>query len=455
MLKPDDACTLCMAMAKKNTKKSDLTALGFFYVASDDLHAEAISRSVDDKGDFSDGVLASRVTVAKVDLVLVFVVGEENESVRYAALATLHARGGGTGKQGVRLSDLVPIDVPLVALRNNLVPAVREEMDQLLAWDAERPPPASWDSIWSAIKQLVNADQRAGLEELERRRRSPAFNFSDPSTDSIYCQKDAVSVALDIAGINRNPVFANLSDGLAKGKPLLASLTGSLKEHVVVRHDAAQVPGFLKQYDGGNHCTFQQGSRVLTVYDVDFEPGEIALGCDLIYFNHYFGSFTFVQYKLMDDEGGIPVYRPDKQCNEEVVRMKNFLSYLDNKPRDRAKIEHFRLVGNPFFLKLCRRERLLIDLPQLTKGMYLNLDFWDQLSKDPRVAGPKGGTRISFGAADRWLCRTEFAPLVGEGWTGTYGLSEEELAMWVDAAAADHRRLIYAKSSGQRKTRRA
>lgn len=442
-------------MAKKKSKKADQTALGFFYVASDDRHAEAISQSVDAKGDFSDGVLVSRVTVAKVDLVLVFVVGEENEWVRYAALATQYPRGSGTGKQGVRLSDLVRIDLPLDALRGKLIPVVREEMNHLLAWDAERPSPPNWDAIWSALKELATDDQRAALERLERRRSSPAFNFNDRSADSLYCQKDAVSVALDIAGINRNPVFANLSDGLATGKTLLASVSGSLKEKVVVRHDVSHVPGFIKQFDGGDHCVFRQGTRTLTVYNVDFSKGEIALGCDLIYFNHYFGSFTFVQYKLMDDERGTPVYRPNQQCDEEIARMKAFLSHLDKKPRDRSKLEHFRLIGNPFFLKLCRRERLLIDLPELTKGMYLNLDFWDQLSKDARVAGPQGGTRITFGAADRWLCRTEFAPLVGEGWVGTYGLSEEELAGWVDAAAKEHRRLIYAKSSGERKTRRA
>ena len=433
----------------KRTDSTSKTALGFFYVARDERHAEVIYDSVDSNGDFSDGVLASRVAVEKVDLVLVFITTGEQEVVKYAALGTRHLRGGGgTGKQGVRLTDMVVLDLSLDRVKDNVGGETRNQLGSLLKWDADRPSPAVWDAIWQSVKDMASDEQRVHLEKLERRRLAPVFDFQLDGADLAYCQKDAVGVALDIAGIDRREVFAGLSEGLSEGKTLLRSVSGSLKERVVIDHDVTKMPGFVREFDGGDHCVFRQGNKRLTVYNIDFSSGEIALGCDLIYYNHFFESFTFVQYKLMDREGDSFGYRPDRQCKDEVDRMNSLIDFIAKKKSNDLGLKSFRLVGNPFFFKLCKRDRLLIDMPELTRGMYLNLDYWELLCKDESTQGPRGGTKITFEAAGRWLCRTDFAPMVADGWVGTRGLTEIELSDWVEEASKERRNVIYAKSSG-------
>ena len=51
--------------------------------------------------------------------------------------------------------------------------------------------------------------------------------------------------------------------------------------------------------------------------------------------------------------------------------------------------------------------------------MYLPLEYWDRLSADPSIDGPKGGKSISYRNVGRYMDNTEFVSLVAKAWVGT------------------------------------
>ena len=54
---------------------------------------------------------------------------------------------------------------------------------------------------------------------------------------------------------------------------------------------------------------FEKGRRRLEVAYANRNPLERTFGVDLVYYNAYFQSFVFVQYKLMQIENNKTVYR--------------------------------------------------------------------------------------------------------------------------------------------------
>lgn len=88
-------------------------------------------------------------------------------------------------------------------------------------------------------------------------------------------------------------------------------------------------------------------------------------------------------------------------------------------------INQMRVLGrwmrmlNPFFLKLCSRLVFNPDDVGLVPGMYLPLDYWKLLERDPGIQGPKGGLRITYDNAQRHFDNTAFTTVVSKAWVGT------------------------------------
>jgi hypothetical protein len=69
--------------------------------------------------------------------------------------------------------------------------------------------------------------------------------------------------------------------------------------------------------------------------------------------------------------------------------------------------------------KLCPRIVFDPDDARLIKGMYIPLEYWRRLEKDPSIEGPFEGRGVTFENAGRYLNNTSFADLVAGGWIGT------------------------------------
>ena len=200
-----------------------------------------------------------------------------------------------------------------------------------------------------------------------------------------------------------------------------------LREDPMVVHDLQNLPGFevIKTYPYGAAVFESEAtSERLTVILANRLPLEEQTGTDLIYFNETYQSFVMVQYKAMEREDrrdgpAEAVYRlPDAQLKEEIDRMDVVLGAL-KACAPSTDIGGYRLIENPFFLKLCSRLVFNPDDVGLVPGMYLPLDYWKLLEKDPGIRGPKGGLRITYENAKRHFDNTSFTTVVSKAWVGT------------------------------------
>ena len=87
-------------------------------------------------------------------------------------------------------------------------------------------------------------------------------------------------------------------------------------------------------------------------------------------------------------------WRKNDKLSEEIARMDVLLETLGTLPADES-VASFRLHTNPFFLKLCPRIIFNPDDKGLFPGMYLPLDLWRRLARDPATRGIHGGRFIS------------------------------------------------------------
>ncbi len=193
----------------------------------------------------------------------------------------------------------------------------------------------------------------------------------------------------------------------------------------MVMNDLTKIPGFDLVSEGVHitgQAVFQSDTERLTVVLANRLPLEEQTGTDLIYFNETFQSFVMVQYKAMkrEDDGdgnkNVGFRLPNTQLTKEIARMEMLLAALKACPVNVDR-HGFRLIENPFFLKLCPRIDFNPDDIGLVPGMYLPLGYWKLLEQDPGIRGPRGGRRITYENVSRHFDNTTFASMVAVGTT--------------------------------------
>ncbi|HCF5128587.1 hypothetical protein ACEOSY_24775 [Pseudomonas aeruginosa] len=265
------------------------------------------------------------------------------------------------------------------------------------------------------------------LDRFSQARTERIRRLSERARDNLAQQKEALLTALSIAGLSRDPV----QEWAPSDETPVSFLDGlpsvRLREDPMVVNDLQNLPGFevVRTYPYGAVVFESEGtSERLTVILANRLPLEEQTGTDLIYFNETYQSFVMVQYKAMEREDrrvgpAEAVYRlPNAQLKEEIDRMDTVLSAL-KACAPNTNIGGFRLTENPFFLKLCSRLVFNPDDVGLVPGMYLPLDYWKLLERDPGIQGPKGGLRITYDNAQRHFDNTAFTTVVSKAWVGT------------------------------------
>ena len=234
-------------------------------------------------------------------------------------------------------------------------------------------------------------------------------------------QKDTIGTALTMAGLDRTE-FALWQPSTSSPASFLEGLPQVvLREDSMVVSDMMKVPGFnLVKTISYSAAIFQSDRVRLTVVLANHLPLEEQLGADLIYFNQTYKSFVVVQYKAMESTPGRrPGFRfPSEQLTTEIARMDEVNNILSSSPQNAVR-HGFRLLENPFFLKLCPRVVLDPDNIGLLPGMYIPLDFWKLIEVDQAFVGPRGGRSVTFENLDRYFENTTFIALVANGWVGT------------------------------------
>jgi hypothetical protein len=248
-------------------------------------------------------------------------------------------------------------------------------------------------------------------------------------------QQQAVLTALQLAGLNRSAVLKNWTPPSGAPQSFLDVLQHvQMREDAMLLNDCTHLPGFeyVRRHIAGANTFVGEKARV-TILLANRLPLEELTGTDLVYYNETFHSFVMVQYKAMESEStpegaAVPSFRfPKAELSKELSKMEAWLGRLKGDRLPPAR-DGFRMMENPFFLKLCPRLVFNPDDAQLVPGMYLPLDYWKILESDPATVGPRGGRLVTFKNVGRHLDNTMFIMMVSNAWVGTVPSQSDVLA---------------------------
>lgn len=353
---------------------------------------------------------------------LICFVLDEKGDITHLASARRGVRAG-TQQSRLNLWQIHQLSKPLptarvkrqVPARTRFVVAKRFESGGLL-------PPKSLEHVVDAVSALA-PDARGLIERYGRVRRDLIRELSPRMRAALAGEKEAVATALLLAGLNREELPAWSPPAGRSPTSFLDGLPSSrVREDPMIVNDLMTFPGheFVRKTNYGA-AIFQGEHHHLTVILVNRQPLENTLGTDLIYFNETFRAFVMVQYKAMEQDRTTKeaIFRlPNPLLADEIGRMDAALKRL-RALNSEPILAGFRLNENPFFLKFCPRIQFDPDSSGLVKGMYIPLDYWRLLERDPALHGPRGGRTLSYRNVGRYLDNTSFATLVAKAWVGT------------------------------------
>ncbi|MFO0834728.1 MAG: hypothetical protein U0638_07145 [Phycisphaerales bacterium] len=418
---------------------SSVAPLGIIYRPTDTPLIESFVRAIDERGYFTANLVRDRVKISKRLVCFLFF---KADFLAYACIVS-PSGSGSTGQRRVKFTDFVPLDLHSADIEQEIPGADRHAFESARKVSASQPSCQLWQKIWRAVCKL-RPEMAPALQEIVRRISEPPIDFASRGAEIVFQTRDALGVALDASGIGRAGAFVDVAAENLDLANLSKGLNQAIREDQIVSRDASRLPGFILERDVMDAFSLRRGDNRLDVFVANKAPLEVATGADLVYFNHKYKSITFVQYKMLNSDPGGWAFYCDSKSDEEIARM--------NQLRDRLAIvaEHegvatdYRLAEDPFYFKFVKRERLSLNSDELTKGMYLHLPFLELVTEHEK--GPRGGRRISFESAGRWLCNTVFVELLAKGWIGTQGVSVQTLSEVTQALLAERRVLIIASS---------
>ena len=281
--------------------------------------------------------------------------------------------------------------------------------------------------IAEIIKELVPS-LSGRLNALSRRRLEFLRSMSHRERENLAAQKECLSTALDLAGIDREALFG--WDIREDGKPrsVLEGLSGrKVGEDVLLASDWADVPGFQEII---RDC--HASSRVfisdrypksqLTVIMANRTDLEKQTGADLIYCNDTCRNFVMVQYKAMERNHATSKdefrWQNGDHFTQQISVMDGVLQSLRMVPQ-RAHPDNFRFSDNPFFLKFFPRVPFDPDKKEISQGMYLPLDYWKCADQNNQFIGSGGGKVLTYKNVGRYITNTDFKTFISSCWVGT------------------------------------
>lgn len=333
-----------------------------------------------------------------------------------------------TLKRRVRFTDVLSLEPPITfdELKSHVAPNLYPHIESRR--QSGGPLPQKTSEAFVGAAKTLRPDAAHAIERLEGIARAPTRILQGRAAETLALERDALGVALMAAGIDRHEILA------WRETPEPASFLSGLPRRTAIEdrfidYDASVFGDWtLVDRDATGIAVFAEGRNHLTVINVNRTDVEHALGVDLVYYSHRFQSFVLVQYKRMSDEAGRSVYRPDKSLAAELERMRG-LPVARGAPED---VSDYRLHPGSCYLKLCPPTPFRPRGHDLIKGMYLPLDYWDELIELGAVLGPKRGIAVTFENAERHLTSSLFAVLLREGWIGSTGESTRVLERVVD-----------------------
>lgn len=405
----------------------------FLYVPGDERLQERVERD----GKVTDIFRAGQVGAGRQ----VALVSWEGDTLDACAVMTEGGRVAAF-KTRVRLTDFFKdIAVDLKELARRLPRPARNRFREAL--DGGQLDSETTAAVRKVLSERYpEAAEAWALAEAEAAREPPDL-WPAEGVPVVAYERDAVGLALAIAGVDRDKVMSDW-DGDTEA-PFLKGLSEfRVYEDAAIVHDttifgnwgalAPSVIGVAEFRDRGRRVTVVNANRTLI---------ENTVGCDLIYYTHDYDAYVLVQYKRLAKATKGWEFRPDSDANfeEELKRMRDIAGPANVKDDP----EHYRMGENFCFVKFCKPSTSEPFSGELSSGIYLPLDYFDSLTKADRLKGPRGGKVLTYENVGRWLNNTAFVGLVERSWVGTRGLTSTQLTKVIRRSLAAKHSLILAE----------
>jgi hypothetical protein len=400
---------------------------GYLFVVDEPQRAGSIKRHIKTKETFTDSISAPDWEPKQVEIFLICL---EQTALHYAALVQ-RGRRVVTDKHLIRFSNFVEFEpaILLQDIQQKLQPQIKRYFMRASTGIGERITPKTWQGLLQAIKEL-RPDSSKALDRLVYLRQPPLGFFEKPGFHTVAAEKDAVNIALRMAGFAHHEILDwHTPDD--KPAPFLQGLSNAeLIEDQIIEQDT-KVFGdwkFLKPLNVGA-VAFEKNGERLTIMNVNRNKVEHNLGVDLFYYHHRYGSYVMIQYKRMKKEKGEFGYRPnDTSYHKEFQRMQAVEEAIaqQNIAAAPSDLNGYRLHSGLFYFKICPSEVFDPTSGEMSRGLYIPLDYWKTLVNSPEIVGPQGGKRITFKNIGRNFSNTLFVNLAQEGWIGS-GIQDEAI----------------------------
>lgn len=307
-----------------------------------------------------------------------------------------------------------------------------------------------WQSIILAIKTL-RPHLIQDINRLISLQKYSDVIFSGPVAEKLMLEREALGASLDIftgggnlrekvlmewapdknqiANFNHTEKTAEFSKKFFKTSSFISNLPKRfINEESAIQHDNVNYPDAeIQEYNAGV-AIFKQGERKLEIHYANRNSLEANLGVDLIYYNEFYDAFNLIQYKIMQQENGNHIYRPDYQMEDELDRMNIFKTIHTPDNNSLSDDLSYRLNNDGFFFKLVPNKGLRPASGELIKGMYIPREYMNFLVGKSGPKGPRGGRVITFSNSPRYLTNSTFASLAYEGLIGTNEIESSRIS---------------------------
>jgi len=308
----------------------------------------------------------------------------------------------------------------------------------------ETIPQKTWETILRNVIAFGQLDE-AQLNRLQEVMYARGNRSSTEIPEAVAFERDAFATAFEMLGGTLARKAYICSSAAQSDAPFIKSLEHrdiQVIEDSMIQHDIVAFPGITKLVPSlvGAVKIFTH-SGTLTVLNANRTKIERTLGVDLLYYNHNYRAFTFVQYKRMMGEK--PVYRPglDPNLEDEVRRMDDFEA--SSAPLTDS-YEHYRLISCPFFLKLCPANVSSDWNGRMLPGMYFPLRLWKLLIASGQAKGPRGGLAVGYDQAPRRFNNSDFTRLLKQGWLGSSDCNTDRINKLLERSLSSGRSIIAA-----------
>jgi hypothetical protein len=371
-----------------------------------------------------------------------------------------------TAKNRIEFSSLVSLNsVPIIDIETRLSNNIKEHFIRASSGVGGVFPPKTWATLLDAIK----AERPNIAEEIDRL--LALLEFSEyrlvgETAEQLLQERDAIGIALDIFSgsnklrdrvlgewapredelweINETEKTARYTSGSASVSSFIKGIPAQyIQEESAIQHDLFNWPGMTPMHQAGI-SVFESGERRLEVIYANRNALKHTLGVDLLYYNEPFQLFVLVQYKLMREEGDEMVYRPDRQLHSELTLMQKF-STTHRTSVPISDHNQFGLNDDGFMLKLVPQKGLKPASGELIRGMYIPQEYMHFLLGEKGPKGKRGGSKITFDNAPRYMTNSQFTAFVHYGWIGTRGVQTTQIRTLLEQFYETGRAVILAR----------